>query len=179
MWLPKDERKLLKIYYWNIRQRQKKVDSKPTEERWYSISENFVKAFEAEKWKEAAKKLRNDCHKSVEATRGEATEKTISQRELEHLKKQTKQYLIGRAKVDAANAVLDERNLTKLRPHESQDRFGVSLTIDGYDLGRKYSQWHTLIGLWIGEYNWVWLIVTLLLGNIMGAVISEVVRTFL
>lgn len=172
MWLPKDERQLLRIYYWNIRDRQKKIDSNPLEEVWGTISKDFVEAFEANDWKEAARRFKADLHKSVGTTHGEASEKANDEWNLKDARGQITRYLGIRARIDAANAVLLERNLIKLRPHESEDYTGVGLTIDGYDLGRKYIKWHTLIGLWIGEYNWVWFI----LAGLIGALISQVLN---
>jgi hypothetical protein len=172
MWLPKDERQLLRIYYWNIRDRQKKIGSNPLEEVWGTISKDFAEAFEANDWKEAARRFKADLHKSEGTTYREADEKSKEKWNLKDARGQIKRYLDIRSRVDAANAVLAERNLIEVRPHESEDNMGVSFTIEGYDLGRKYVKWHTLIGLWIGEYSWVWLI----LAGLIGALISQVLN---
>lgn len=175
MWLPKDERDLLKIYYLNIIERQKKPDAKPTEERWCSIrSDDFASAFETKNWEKAAKVLEAANHRSPEAT-GKQPAEEISQSELEDMKRRTKRYICVISRIDAANAALVERELINLRPHESpesHDRMGISLTIDGYDLGRRYSGRFASSGLWFAEYrnHWIWLIVSFL-GGIIGALV--------
>ncbi len=52
--------------------------------------------------------------------------------------------------------------------------FCITLTIKGYDLGRKYSSWWTLSGLWFAEYknHWIWIIVSFLGGIIGGLLIN-------
>lgn len=64
-----------------------------------------------------------------------------------------KKFLADKAIVDAANAALVERTLIKLSPHITNLYVGVSLTIEGYDLGRKYSRWLTQSGLRFEEYR--------------------------
>lgn len=172
MWLPKDERQLLRIYYWNIRDRQKKIDSNPIEEIWGTISEDFAEAFEAQDWKESARRFKADLHKSVGANNRETAEEENGEFDLKDARGKITRYLCIRSRIDAANAVLSERNLIKLRHHKSEDNMGVSFTIEGYDLGRKYSKWYTLIGLWIGEYRWVWLILAGLIGALLSKVLS-------
>jgi hypothetical protein len=53
----------------------------------------------------------------------------------------------------------------------------VSLTLKGWDLGRKYACRLTRSGLWFEEYrnHWIWLIVAFL-GGIVGALIVEWLR---
>ena len=55
---------------------------------------------------------------------------------------------------------------------EDLSKFKISLTLKGYDLGRKYSSWWTRSGLWFAEYrhHWIWLIVSFL-GGIIGALL--------
>jgi len=54
----------------------------------------------------------------------------------------------------------------------TQVYFLVTLTLEGYDLGRKYNSWLTRSGLWFAEYkdHWFWLILSFL-GGIIGALI--------
>ncbi len=72
-----------------------------------------------------------------------------------------------------ANAILKDRELIHFE-HEQEDlsRFKISLTLKGYDLGRKYSSWWTRSGLCFAEYrhHWIWLIVSFL-GGIIGALL--------
>ena len=46
--------------------------------------------------------------------------------------------------------------------------FGISPTLAGYDLGRKYNSWWSKSGLWFAEYknHWIWLIVSYIAGII-------------
>lgn len=176
MWLPTDERNMLKIYYLNIKERQKKFGSKPTEERRWSISDDFVSYFDAKNWKMAAKTLEVGNHRSAEAT-GKEPAQAISQNEFEDMEKGAKKYISVRARISAANAALVERKLINVRPHqnpESSERTGISLTIDGYNLGQRYSAWLTRSGLWFDEYrnHWIWLIVGFL-GGIFGALVTR------
>ncbi len=52
------------------------------------------------------------------------------------------------------------------------DALTVQLSLQGYDLGRKYSSWWTRSGLWFAEYkdHWFWLIISFL-GGIIGALV--------
>ena len=172
MWLPKDERQLLRIYYYNIIDRQKKIRSSPIEEVWGSIGDDFAKAFEVKDCKESAKRFKADLHKPVVTTRGESAENADIELDLKVSRDRITRYLDIRARIDAANASLAERNLIKVRHHENDDNIGISFTMEGYDLGRKYSKWHTVIGLWIGEYHWVWLILAGLIGFLISRVLS-------
>ncbi len=52
----------------------------------------------------------------------------------------TRDYINNSNRVRLANNLLAERRLITLIPHDSiTDLFGVSLTLDGYDLGRRHS----------------------------------------
>jgi hypothetical protein len=61
--------------------------------------------------------------------------------------------------------------------HESELQVDIiTLTVDGYDLGRKYAKWFTRSGLWFEEYrnHWLWLIVAFF-GGVAGARVLEVI----
>jgi len=174
MWLPEDERKMLTIYYLTISESLKKVDSSPTAVIWYSTS-NLARVFEAENYKEVSRGLKDDYHKAVETTYGENSDAPNSQWDKEKAEKDIKQLLVSIARIDAANAALVERNLIKVQPHNGvEERFGVSLTIQGYDLGRQYnSRWDT-IGLWCAakEHQWLWYLITLVIGFLGGLLLQ-------
>ena len=68
MWLPKNERKLLVIYYIAIREALQKIDSKPTDDKWYSTSD-VIKLFSHRDYKKEAKTLKDDAD-LIKATRG-------------------------------------------------------------------------------------------------------------
>ena len=52
----------------------------------------------------------------------------------------------------------------------------VSLTVEGYDLGRRYSNWFDRTGLCFQEYrnHWLWLIFAFFGGAIINTVIQNV-----
>ena len=69
-----------------------------------------------------------------------------------------------------ANKSLKERGLAissnlEFKPSEP---ITISLTITGYDLGRKYNSWFIPSGLWFAEYkdHWFWLIISYIAGII-------------
>jgi hypothetical protein len=89
---------------------------------------------------------------------------------LEKLKKSIPGYF----EIIAVNTVLRERGLIESRGNTDYTSAPtqVSLTISGYDLGRKYNSWCTRSGLWFAEYkdHWFWLVLSFL-GGIIGALV--------
>jgi hypothetical protein len=174
MWLPKEERKLLVIYYVGITEGLKRVDSTVTAEKWYSMSD-LIAVLKAKNVRKAAKELRGDYHKSVERMYDEPDEAETSNRHSESEDHVTvadmEQWLKAKAEIDTVNATLRERKLINLSTHTRTSDVGVSLTMEGYDLGMKYSKWPTKVSLWVGEYPWIWLIIA----GVIGAVILKVV----
>ena len=81
----------------------------------------------------------------------------------------------NRAKI--ASRILEQRNMMAFY-HDHDDAVKVQLSLEGYDLGRKYSSWWTRSGLWFAEYkdHWIWLIVSFLGGLIGGFLINWLSR---
>lgn len=78
-------------------------------------------------------------------------------------------------RVRRANELLAARGLIEVQSHQhEQDVVFVSLTISGYDLGRKYALRWTRTGLWFSEHkdHWVWLLVGFL-GGILGSIVIK------
>ena len=79
---------------------------------------------------------------------------------------------------EMANKVLSERGLITYTPPAvtpyPDPSVRVSLTVEGYDLGRRYSHWFSRSGLWFNEYrnHWIWL----LAAAIGGVVITNLVE---
>ena len=79
-----------------------------------------------------------------------------------------------------ANYVLVERGLAVIE----QDSMGmdttVSLTLEGRDLGRKYSSWFTRSGLRFAEYkhHWIWIIVAYV-GGILSTIVTVLIVKWL
>jgi len=121
MWLPKDEREVLRHYY-------------------------------------------KELHESGVETRGQIflseLEKCLSGKD-------------KRNRVKIASRMLLQRNLLAFF-NDQRDAVTVQLTLDGNDLGRKYSSWWTRSGLWFAEYknHWIWFIVSFLGGIIGGLLIN-------
>lgn len=72
-----------------------------------------------------------------------------------------------------SNAGLERRGFIELQNHQSEsDVKAISLTINGYDLGRKYNSWWTRSGEWFAEYknHWIWIVVSFL-GGVLGALL--------
>ena len=174
MWLPKNERKLLEIYYIARCEGLKKVDSDPTNEKWYSQSE-LVDIFSDKNYIEKTRMLKTDFHKAVESTYEESNGDHYNH---EKTKREMKTTLSTMAAIDAANAALVARNLIKISQHQTQSRIGVSLAIEGYDLGRKYNKKFDRGALWFHEYkdHWIWIILGFIAG-ILGALVVDVLKT--
>jgi len=173
MWLPKDERRFLVIYGRAIQKYLEKIDSSPFKEKWYDIGD-LVEIFQAKDYKKKAGELENVFQKT-----GKENKTDNKPNNLEQMNENVKKHLNGRASVDVANASLSARGLVTIKPHGSMKNvIGVSLTIEGYDLGRKYASWFTRTGLRFREYkdHWIWLIIAFLAGGILGPLIVEVVK---
>ena len=169
MWLSKEERKLLVIYHVAITESLKTVGWTFTAEKWYSMSK-LVKVYQNVYYRTAAKTLKDDYQAAVEETNREGkSEEPDGDKAVDDYKKS----LGDMVAINAASAVLAERGLIKLSEHQHDSlAIGVSLTVRGYDLGRKYSNRLTASGLWFAEYkdHWGWIVVSFL-GGIIGALV--------
>lgn len=79
-------------------------------------------------------------------------------------------------RIELANKHLHERGLIVLELHENEhDVVLISLTVDGYDVGRKYAGFLTRSGLWFEEYrnHWLWLIIAFF-GGAIGVKLVDV-----
>jgi hypothetical protein len=142
MWLPKDERRLLEGYYVNIGEVSKQHEF-PLDDLLGFIKSNAS---------------------------GHLPPASDSQQYVEEFKA----WLKDRNKVIIANKALEKRGLITSPNLELEPSapITISLSITGYDLGRKYNSWWSRSGLWFAEYkdHWFWLIVGFL-GGIIGALI--------
>jgi len=84
-------------------------------------------------------------------------------------------YFNKQRRVSKANECLAERKLIKLSSHSCY--CALSLTMDGFDLARKYSSWWERSGLWFASLkdHWIWLLCSFI-GGILGALIIEVIK---
>ena len=76
-----------------------------------------------------------------------------------------------RNRVKIASKMLKQRDLLDFL-NDQVDAITVQLSLEGHDLGRKYSKWFDRSGLWFAEYknHWIWIIISFL-GGIIGALL--------
>lgn len=81
----------------------------------------------------------------------------------------------NRNRVKKANSLLVTGNLIKLTRRDSDESvLIISLTLDGYDLGRKYAGWLENSGLWFNEYrnHWLWLFLAIVGGGVIAKLVE-------
>jgi len=174
MWLPKDERYLLLAYYLNIFNiDDKNVCRYLDKPKWFEMSDWLV-ILEKPNWipvltpwliKRAA------CKVQSYGDRADMPNK--EDKSIEQAKDEVKRFIRLDKRLKISNAGLERREFIKLQKHEHCDGVaGISLSIKGYDLGRKYSSWWTRSGLWFAEYknHWIWIIISFL-GGVLGALL--------
>lgn len=142
MWLPKDERYLLRGYWHLINEFNVEKD--------FSEFELVPLLSSPKNWK----KIKEDSGDE---------------------KKPKKDTFNKRIRVSKANDCLYERKLINLRTNGCYCT--LSLTMNGFDLARKYSSWWERYGLWFASLkdHWIWLLCSLI-GCILGALIIEVIK---
>ena len=147
MWLPKDERVLLAHYYNQI--------GEPDIEQDFRNSQLVELLTLKSSWRvrKIQRKRENDF-------------KEIMQEQSLYRER------INRRSI--ANKTLNERNLITLKLHQHDpDVIVVSLSLEGYDLGRKYSSKSHTILLWCNEYK-IWVILSTIIA-LAGIIISILV----
>lgn len=157
MWLPRDERRLIEGYYINIGEIEK--------EKWFEMS-NWIPVIRTLNVKNRAQKVKS----YFKSGKSQSEHDKVDPKDLSG---SMKRWIQDMNRVNIATTALESRKLIRLHPHQNESRVkAVSLTIDGYDLGRKYSSWFTRSGLLFAEYknHWFWLILGFL-GGIIGALI--------
>lgn len=176
MWLPRDERHLLLAYYANIFDlKDRNVAKYLDHHKWFRlgdwtsvlaslqwvpfVSSRFVQR-RARSISEYGDSVTRDSDVDITAKGGmKIIERTVQ------LQK----------RLEIANAHLQERHLVGIRHHQSETGVtGILLTLQGYDLARRYQNWLGRTGLWFREYkdHWFWLVVSFL-GGILGAFLMQ------
>ena len=163
MWLPKNERRLLLAYYVNIGEIERK--------KWF-IKTDWYPVLRSSKIKRAAGAIKGTYKGPIQKDEGDWGWDNLSKRSVEWEQRE--------AWKDSQEVEINRINNTlKMRKLINVHFFppfaivvGVSLTIEGYDLGRKYNSWLSRSGLWFAEYkdHWFWLIISFV-GGIIGALI--------
>lgn len=158
MWLPPDERRLLQAYYVRIAE----ID----EDCWFRIASwCAVLRLRSRNVNEHAMKVREYGEdETAEPEHQDAEQQTAA----------VVQYIEDERRISRANAALAKRGLVVLEHHESElSVFGLSLTVEGYDQGRRYANWLTRTGEWWKEYHGHWL--GLGVSFLAGAVLTKIV----
>ena len=76
-----------------------------------------------------------------------------------------------------AQTPTSQARLIVLEHHEQErDVVLIALTVDGYDLGRKYAGFLTRSGLWFEEYrdHWLWLVIAFF-GGVIGTKLLDLI----
>ena len=176
MWLPKDERHLLLGYYVNIFNIDDKNVCRYLDKPKLFEMSDWTNVLNKPRWipiltpllvKHSARKIKT-YGKTEELSNEE--NKSVKQK-----KEEIKTFIKLERRLQISNSALERRKLIKVEPHKSiPGVLGISLTIDGYHLGIKYSSWLTRSGEWFAEYknHWIWIIVSFLGGIIGGLLIN-------
>ena len=157
MWLPKDERRLLAGYY--------KVIGEIGNVGVYRESDLIPLL--------AFRQHRESVRTYAEST--SESDNSVSMKNMTAFKREVKLLLAGTARVKQANTMLTARNMVTIRKHDhEQDVVLITLTVEGFDLGRRYGSWFNSTGLYFAHYkdHWFWLIVAAVGGGITSKLID-------
>jgi hypothetical protein len=160
MWLSQDERRLLVRYYGRIGEVHR-------EERF-----DFRQLWTALGFHGSSSDL-TACMRSETPNR----ESPEGQDEL----RKTRRYLEACRRIPIANRLLAARGLITAVPHEHEPHVViVTLTVEGYDLGRRYSNFLDRSGLWFEHWrnHWLWLIAACVGGALITQILHCILRAW-
>ena len=82
-----------------------------------------------------------------------------------------------RIRIKRVSKTLEKRDLLAFLNFQ-EDAVTVQLSLQGYDLGRKYSSRWTRSGEWFEEYknHWIWIVVSFLLGVVGTLLVNWLTR---
>ena len=128
MWLPKDERRLLAGY--------NSLIGDIGTEKVYRLGD-------------LACLLRFRGYRCAVPEYGDSEASSDESDDLESMKREVVQYIDTCHRIEKANGLLAARRLINLTPHQHEMHVVVvGLSVDGYDLGRRYSNLLESSGLW-------------------------------
>jgi hypothetical protein len=155
MWLPKDERRLLESYYLII-------GCDLTSQ--YLNKQALARLIESCRINAGAKEIKASSLNSNPAPNDDRLDQNDPVSDM-------KRWLDRKSKIETSNDLLKQRGLINILDDQTSV-VKIGLTIQGYDLGFKYSHWFSRTGLWFAEYkhHWIWLVVSFL-GGILGGVL--------
>ncbi len=157
MWLPRDERRLVA----NLTH----LLASPGTKKGY----NDLEYVEMLKWP------RGWRHVNAYGESGAKEEDGPGMEDMEAFKKEIKRLCLGEQRSQRALQSLSKRDLIVLTPHQGDRTVQiVELTVEGYDLGRRYASLLGWMGLWIREYKWLWGLVTLVLGALLAHFVHRI-----
>lgn len=155
MWLPKDERRLLAGYYTLI--------GEISTENVYRLGD-------------LARLLRFRGYRSQVPEYRESESSSENSDDRASMKREVAQYIDFSNRINKANNLLAARGLVTVTPHRHEtDVVVIGLSVEGYDLGRRFSNSFESSGLWFQKYrnHWIWLIVAFF-GGAVGAKLLDV-----
>jgi len=167
MLLTKDESKLLRAYYLKIT--KEKGLEKVTIEKWYQVSD-LIEMLRSRNIKKAIRKL-------PDSTVSNAISSGQNEFDIGIMRKEVPKYLRDEKRVNITNDTLEKQGLISVRygPPQGKGKIsdwrGISLTIEGWNLGRQYNSWYYKTGgFWWAEYkgHWIWSIVAAIISFILG-----------
>jgi hypothetical protein len=111
--------------------------------------------------------------RGVPAYGSEGEQNALDWSDIPGVKQKIKEFSVLGKRLRVANQNLEKRGLVRIRAHQhEQSVFGVSLTLKGYDLGRKYSRWFTRTGELFHAYRNHWIIFVLgFFAGILGSIL--------
>lgn len=157
MWLTKNERKLLRIFYQATLALENKLEKTFVPQSY--PAEDLVDIFRKRRIAQSKKLLVENIKKREE-----------NLFEIKNPKKRLITYIEKKALLNTTLEFLEKRELLKW--HKEHLSYEITLSVEGFDLGRKYSNFWTRSGLWFEEYknHWIWLVAGFI-GGILGSLV--------
>ncbi len=160
MWLTKDERRLLAGYFRQI--------GRIGTEKTYRITD-------------LCDLLKFRGHRKKIAEYGDSETPCDNSGDVESLKRKIASYVHCDNRIRRGNELLAERGLITLTSHQHERNVVViGLTLGGFDLGRRYSNFLESSGLCFQEYknHWIWLIAAFFGGTLGVKLIDFIASLF-
>jgi len=158
MWLPKDERRLLAGYYTQI--------GEINTEKVYRLR-HLARLLSFRGYRLHVPEY-GDSESSSENVDDLGSNRAV------------KKYIDDCNRINKANSLLAGRRLAMVTPHQEDGIVIIALTVEGYDLGRRFSNIFDSSGLCFQEYrnHWIWLIVSFFGGAICVKLLDVLVSLF-
>jgi hypothetical protein len=141
MWLSRDERHLLLGYYVNIFNiDDRNVCRYLDEPKWFEMSDWFVILEKSNWFPVLTSWLIKRAARNVKAYGDSVKAPPNENKDIKECTKEIKAHIKFDRRLQYSNSELVKRKFINIRRHEHFNGVvGISLTMEGYDLGRKYS----------------------------------------